>query len=127
MTTKFSVPLVLALFTCASAFAQNRTVPNSTAPDGKIQPIAGITTKALADEFKGAVTPIEFGAKGNGSSDDTAAVQAAINSAATRHVTLDLGGPVYGIASALTASKLVIIAGSVGGSGLYGHTCPEGF
>lgn len=131
MTTKFSVLLALALFTCVSAFAQNRTLPaltSSTATtDGKTQPIAGITTTALANQLKGAVTPIEFGAKGNGSSDDTAAVQAAIDSAAARHVTLDLGGHVYGIASALTASQLVIITGSGGGSGLYGHTCTEGF
>lgn len=68
------------------------------------------------------VTPMVFGATGNGTADDTAAVAAAL--AAQAGKTLYLGNYLYGISSTLTVNAN--IEGDGGGQGLYTATCTSG-
>lgn len=67
-------------------------------------------------------TPSDFGAKGDGVTDDTAALQAAINFAVANSVELQLASVTYRCASAITVqlgdSKLLKISGVGSGQGL---------
>ncbi|AAR89341.2 gp48 [Burkholderia phage Bcep43] len=68
------------------------------------------------------VTPMVFGATGNGTADDTTPLQNALT--ATAGHTLYLGNNLYGISSTLTANGN--IEGNGGGQGIYNATCTSG-
>lgn len=70
---------------------------------------------ALRDATNGFFTPQDFGAKGDGSTDDTAALQACINAA--NGAPIYLGNFTYIISAALTSNNAVNILGVGTGSG----------
>lgn len=71
-----------------------------------------ITPRTLADRFADSYTPLDFGAVGDGITDDTVAVQAAITASYNKTLTLPTGRTF--IASHLTITNSIRIAG--GGS-----------
>lgn len=68
------------------------------------------------------VTPMVFGATGNGTADDTTPLQNALTAMAGH--TLYLGNNLYGISSTLTVNGN--IEGNGGGQGIYSATCTSG-
>lgn len=95
----------------------------STADDGaQVQP-AG-TGCWLNNYWTQSVNPLVFGAKGDGTTNDTTALQAALTAAAAAKLPLNLGGKLY-LTGAITASTPVKIVGDTT-PGIYTTTCTTG-
>ncbi|TAJ89744.1 hypothetical protein [Reyranella sp.] len=80
------------------------------------------TPRKLADRF--GLSPLDFGCKGDGVTDDTACMQATLDAASNR--TIELGPHLYLISSALSTSNTVGIVGSQGPAGIYSSSCTTG-
>ena len=114
----FALALFLGL--TRSALAQTGVLSG-----GSVTATGGSTSRTLANFTTGVFcdTPMAHGAVGNGTTDDTAAVQAAI--------TANQGGVVYlerylYLVGPLTSAGPITIIGAGGGQGIYNQTCTAG-
>ena len=79
----------------------------------------------LLDYSRGPITPMIWGAAGNGTTNDAAAMQAAVTAMQNR--TLYLGSHLYGLSAGVTSSGQIKIVGDGGGEGIYATGCHSGF
>jgi hypothetical protein len=78
---------------------------------GAITATGGTTARTLAARFADVLTPYDFGAVGNGTTDDTTAFQTAMNAAATAGALLNLPPGTYRIRSQLTIPSGLTMSG----------------
>jgi len=131
---KFLLPLLALLLLPTLAWAQNfgnikpRTLLGN--PDASTsRPAAPVPMDNVGGVT---ISPMSYGAVGDGVANDTAAVQAAINAAqsvsgATPRRIVDLGPHCYGINATLTITGAVTIQGTGKGDRHFPDTCPSGF
>ena len=98
---------------------------NSGAGDNgsQVAPTTG-TGCWLADFSAVQPTPMVWGAAGSGTTNDAAAVQAAVN--ALQGGTLYLGSHLYEVTTGVTSAGQVKIIGAGGGQGIYNTACTSG-
>ncbi len=102
------------------------TVNCAAADNGaQVQP-TGVTGCWIADFSGTQPTPMVWGARGNGTIDDTAAVQAAINAMQGKAKILYLGPFRYLIGAQLNVSDVLNIVGEGVKGDTYASTCPTG-
>jgi|GEM_PF-6736658 len=105
---------IAGLLCCSPAAAQQvSSGPPVIGPigAGTVTPSGGTTASSLSTLTSRIITPMDFGAVGNGTTDDTAAVQAAVNAATSPSAggTLYLGQRLYCIRSISWSKPLRII------------------
>lgn len=78
------------------------TAPTGASLIGYINPISGATGGMLQDVLQRIISVMDFGAKGDGTTDDTAAIQAAINACDIGKLLLYFPARTYRVSAALT-------------------------
>lgn len=102
--------------TPASSLSDSSNLANGDALVAVKQPFTGAVATTVHEWISRRVDVKDFGAKGDGSTDDTAAIQAAINYVSTGAGIVDFPAGVYKITSTLTISSPgVMLRGQGGG------------
>jgi hypothetical protein len=113
--TSVAGPLVDVTFNGADTDVQSAlTALESTIGPGaqyKESNATGCVSRSIHNVLLDKVSPLDFGAVGNGSADDTVPLQRAINAAITANVPLYLDAKKYKITSALTANGSIRMYG----------------
>src|SRR5689334_13008030 len=93
-------PILLAAAICAARAAE---INSKGFPDGAKSQLAPAVTLSTV------VTPEQFGAVGNGKTDDTAALTACVRASATRGVACRLGARTYAVDDIALPSPVVLV------------------
>ncbi|TAJ91004.1 hypothetical protein [Reyranella sp.] len=100
------------------------TLPAITANAPLVTATGTTTPRSLADRFSEIISPLDFGCVGDGTTDDSACMQATLNAAANKKIAL--GPRLYRISMPLATSNTVTIVGSQGPAGIYSSSCATG-